>query len=85
MAHTPTSLLLLSGAGLPAWIWDGVSSATDSLLPTVTPELPRTADTSLGELADAAAAAADPGPIAVVAHSSGGCVAAELVADIPDA
>lgn len=78
-----TPVLLLSGAGLPEWIWDDVRAAlppgTDSLV--VRPE--RGPGASLADCADAAAEQAPWGEFAVVAHSLGGTVAAELIARHP--
>ncbi|MFN2345616.1 MAG: alpha/beta fold hydrolase [Dermatophilaceae bacterium] len=84
MTEQPATLLLLGGAGLPHWVWDEVRARTADVVLTTAPTLPRAAGTSLVEMAEAAAEAAGPGPIAVVAHSSGGCVAAELVARHPE-
>lgn len=75
-------VLLLSGAGLPAWIWDQVRKEL-----TFTTEVgarPRSAEASLTEYAAAALDSAPWEQFAVVAHSSGGAVAAEMVALAPD-
>lgn len=77
-----TPLLLLSGAGLPAWIWDEVRAQ----LPTETRvvDYPR-GSASLTEYAAAAAAtAAGWESYGVVAHSLGGVVGSELLAQQPD-
>ncbi|GAA1546651.1 alpha/beta hydrolase [Kribbella lupini] len=81
-AHEP--LLLLSGAGLPKWIWDQVRAELTGSHPTVVAERPRAADASLREYAVAALESAPWERFAVVAHSSGGTVAAELVALAPE-
>lgn len=73
-----TPVLLLSGAGLPAWIWDGVRAA----LPVESRVAPRAAGP--GGVTDHARAAldsvADWPACHVVAHSIGGAVAAAMVA-----
>lgn len=78
----PVPVLLLSGAGLPAWSWDAVRA----LLPdvdTVVAERPRGPRVSLAQCADAVAAAAPEPVFSVVAHSLGGVLAAELLARHP--
>lgn len=75
-------LVFLSGAGLPAWIWDEVRAGLDGR-PSVVVEPPR-GSASLAEHAAAALAQA-PGPrVVVVAHSVGGVVAAEVLARYPE-
>lgn len=71
-------LLFLSGAGLPAWIWDDVRAA----LPTSTVA----AYPSAGSLRDYATKVLDEAPerFTVVAHSIGGVIAGQLVAQAPD-
>jgi pimeloyl-ACP methyl ester carboxylesterase len=81
-AHEP--LLLLSGAGLPSWIWDQVRKELSATHPTVVAERPQHDGASLTEYAAAALASAPWERFAVVAHSSGGAVAAELVALAPE-
>ena len=71
-------LLFLSGAGLPGWIWDDVRAA----LPASTvAAYPRT-----GGLQDYVTKVLDEAPerFTVVAHSVGGVVASQLVAQAPD-
>ncbi|MEV0761622.1 alpha/beta hydrolase [Nocardia sp. NPDC050435] len=75
-------LLLLSGAGLPAWIWDDVRAELDA--ETVVAEYPRRAGAVLGEYAEAALAQAPAGPVTLVAHSIGGVVASVIVALAPE-
>src|SRR5688500_15334014 len=71
-------LLFLSGAGLPAWIWDDVRAA----LPTSTVA----AYPSTGSLRDYATKVLDEAPerFTIVAHSIGGVIAGQLVAQAPD-
>ncbi|MGC4939401.1 alpha/beta fold hydrolase [Kribbella sp. DT2] len=77
-------LLLVSGAGLPSWIWDQVRKELAPSHPTVVAERPRDAGASLSQYAAAALASAPWERFAVVAHSSGGTVAAEMIALAPD-
>ncbi|WP_109509947.1 alpha/beta fold hydrolase [Nocardioides speluncae] len=77
-----TPLLLLSGAGLPAWIWDDVRAQLP--VETRVVEYPR-GSASLAEYAAAAAATADGWEsYGVVAHSLGGVVGSELLAQQPE-
>jgi len=71
-------LLFLSGAGLPAWIWDDVRAG----LPTSTVA----AYPSTGSLRDYVAKVLDDAPerFTIVAHSIGGVVASQLVAQAPE-
>lgn len=75
-----STLLLISGAGLPSWIWDGV---IDGLSATVAAR-PTSANASLDDHAREALASAPPGPLTVVAHSAGGVVAAALTELAPE-
>lgn len=79
---TSTPVLFLSGAGLPAWIWDGVraSLAVES---AVAPR-PSAPGASLDEYARAALEAAPGERFVVVAHSSGGVVAARMLGIAPE-
>jgi len=79
--HGP--VLFLSGAGLPAWIWDDVRAALPDGIETAVAGNPRKAHASLADYADAAAAETAWPTFAVVAHSSGGVVATELLARHP--
>ncbi|MGJ9373229.1 alpha/beta fold hydrolase [Nesterenkonia sp. CF4.4] len=71
-----TPLLFLSGAGLPSWIWDEVRSLVEA--PTRVAPRPDTG-TSVADYARAALEAAPAERFMLVAHSSGGVVAADLV------
>lgn len=77
-------VLFLSGAGLPTWIWDDVRSALPDDIETAVARRPHGADATLAEYADAAAAEANWPSFVLVAHSSGGVVAAELLARHPN-
>lgn len=78
-----TPVVFLSGAGLPSWIWDDVRAALPASVETVVADRPHHADAALSEHADAAAAQAPWPTFAIVAHSIGGVVAAELLARHP--
>nr|WP_176884124.1 alpha/beta hydrolase [Nocardioides sp. YR527] len=69
-------LLFLSGAGLPAWIWDEVRSGIT--VPSAVAPRPATGSGTVTDYARAALDAAPEGPFGVVAHSAGGVVATEL-------
>lgn len=79
-AQNRTSLIFLSGAGLPAWVWDEVrAELTDP--GTVAPR--PTIGSSMSDYAQAALDAAPSGPLTLIAHSSGGLVATELATQVP--
>ena len=80
---TNTPVLFISGAGLPTWIWDDVRSALPDDVDTVVAERPHDDHASLADYAEAAAAAVPWPTFAVVAHSSGGVVASELISRRP--
>lgn len=74
-------LLLLSGAGLPAWLWDEVRDQISA--ESRVAEYPR-GDAGLAGYAAAAVAAADGwDSFGIVAHSLGGVVGSEVVAQTP--
>lgn len=76
-------VLFLGGAGLPAWIWDDVRDDLIGVAKSAVARYPRGGDKSLADYADAAAAQMPWPRFAVVAHSIGGVVAAELMARHP--
>lgn len=78
---TTAPVVFLSGAGLPEWVWDDVRA----LLPgrTAVARYPRGADVPLAGYADAVADQVGWARFAVVAHSVGGVVAAELMTRHP--
>jgi pimeloyl-ACP methyl ester carboxylesterase len=77
-------ILLLSGAGLPVWIWDQAREELAASHPTMVAERPGHDRASLAEYAAAALDSAPWQRFAVVAHSSGGAVAAQIVTLAPD-
>jgi hypothetical protein len=66
---TSTPVLLLGGAGLPAWIWDDVRAAL--AVESAAAPRPPAPDASLDDYARAALGAAPGERFVVVAHSSG--------------
>jgi pimeloyl-ACP methyl ester carboxylesterase len=84
MTQLREPILLLSGAGLPVWIWDRVREELAGSHQTVVAERPRHDRASLREYAAAALDCAPWERFAVLAHSSGGTVAAEVVTLAPD-
>lgn len=82
MNASEPNVLLLSGAGLPAWIWDdlraelGMNSLVGpcAVSPVASPI----------DVAKAALAAAPPGPLHLVAHSAGGMIAHTIARHAPD-
>lgn len=90
-APTPASsdkILFLSGAGLPAWIWEETAEILAPNYLTAVAPRPARQNPSLHDYARAALAAADVfGPaesFAVVAHSAAGVVAAEMLRIAPE-
>lgn len=79
---TGTPVLFLSGAGLPDWAWDDVGAQLSGT-PCEVAARPADSRATLADHADAAAARAPWPTFAVVAHSIGGAVAAELLARHP--
>ncbi|GAA3685556.1 hypothetical protein GCM10022237_50010 [Nocardioides ginsengisoli] len=75
------SVLLLSGSGLPAWIWDDVRGGLG--VSAVAPR-PSSPDPGPEEYAAAALAAVDWPRFTVVAHSVGGVVAQAIAAAEPE-
>ncbi len=76
---TSTSLLIISGAGLPDWIWDDATYGLDAAIA----QRPDRRNATLRDYAQAALATTPDGPLTVVAHSAGGVVAAALTALAP--
>ncbi|WP_341975578.1 alpha/beta hydrolase [Microbacterium sp. LWO13-1.2] len=77
-----TSLLLLSGAGLPAWAWDDVVGGL-SAPATVAPR-PTVENATVTDYARAALDAAPEGDLTLIAHSAGGVVASEVARLAPE-
>jgi pimeloyl-ACP methyl ester carboxylesterase len=71
-------LLFLSGAGLPAWIWDDVRAAHPDSSVAEYPSAGTLQDYATKVLAEA------PERFVIVAHSIGGVVASQLLAQAPE-
>ena len=74
---SPHPILFLSGAGLPAWIWEEVRHRLGDHETQVAPRPGRTA--GLCDYAEAALDSMSAERFTVVAHSAGGVVGAEVV------
>ncbi|QGU08263.1 Alpha/beta hydrolase family protein [Corynebacterium occultum] len=79
MSPTRQSILFISGAGLPTWIWDQVRELLSSDNPSAVATRPVLPQATLRSYARTALANAPAEAFTVVAHSSGGVVAAELL------
>lgn len=77
---TTTTLVFISGAGLPDWIWDEAGEGLDATVA----KRPWGTNATLQEYAQAALAGTGNGPLTLVAHSSGGVVAAAMLALAPE-
>jgi pimeloyl-ACP methyl ester carboxylesterase len=85
MPAPTTPLLLIGGAGLPAWAWDDVRAALPADRPSAVAARP--APDGPRALEDYARTALDDAPwgsFVVVAHSIGGVIAARMVERAPD-
>lgn len=78
------SILLLSGAGLPPWIWDGVRDRLDASCDTRIAHRPERGSAGLRDSAEAAIASASAERVTIVAHSAGGVVGAEIAGLVPE-
>ena len=82
---THPAILFISGAGLPAWIWDDVQQLLGgSHHVSVAARPARVGGTGLRGYAAAAIDSAPAGRFAVVAHSSGGVIGAEIARLAPE-
>jgi pimeloyl-ACP methyl ester carboxylesterase len=78
-------IVFLSGAGLPAWIWDDVGHILAGRHDVRVAARPGPgADTRIRHYAEAAVASVPAGGFTIVAHSSGGVIGAEIVRLVPD-
>lgn len=76
--------LFISGAGLPSWIWDDTRLALRSTHEAVVATRPTRDDASLSDYANAALESAPWKQFAVVAHSIGGTISAEMLRIAPE-
>lgn len=77
------SILFLSGAGLPAWVWDEVSDRLGPSYDTQVASRPEHDAPGLNDYAEAAIGSMPAEQVTVVAHSSGGVVGAEVARLVP--
>lgn len=76
----PLPALLLSGAGFPEWIWDGVRERLGPVLHTVIASRPTNpSQSNLAGYAEQALADAPEGPFTIVAHSLGAVVGLKVL------
>ncbi|MQY28814.1 hypothetical protein NRB56_43980 [Nocardia sp. RB56] len=78
----PDPILFLSGAGLPAWIWDDVRA--DLPGESVVAAYPKRGDARSADYAAAALEQVPAGSFTIVAHSIGGVVASRIVTTAPE-
>lgn len=78
MSDSRESILFLSGAGLPAWIWDDVRRDLGDVRETRVASRPEGTTVRLDDYVEAALASAPEGEFAIVAHSAGGVIGAEI-------
>ena len=72
------SILFLSGAGLPPWIWDDVRYRLGDSYETQVAPRPHGDATRLRDYVEAAIGSVDADRVAIVAHSAGGVAGAEV-------
>lgn len=77
-------IMFLSGAGLPAWIWDDVRRDLGAGQQTRVASRPRDGRARLRDYAQAVIDSAPPGGFAIVAHSAGGVIGAEVARLAPE-
>ena len=79
------SILLLSGAGLPPWIWDDVRRGLDDhALETRVAPRPAGSDAGVLDHAEAAIESVQTDRFVVVAHSAGGVIGARIATLAPE-
>lgn len=82
---THNTILFISGAGLPTWIWDDVQQMLgDRHQVAIAARPARLTGAALRDYAVAAIASAPAGKFTVVAHSSGGVIGAEIAGLAPE-
>jgi pimeloyl-ACP methyl ester carboxylesterase len=84
MSTSHPSILFLSGAGLPAWIWDEVRSRLRGSSQTQVAPRPTGSPTGIRDYAKAALGSAPTGRFTIVAHSAGGVVGTEVLRLAPE-
>ncbi|MEU9740342.1 alpha/beta hydrolase [Micromonospora chersina] len=84
MSTSPEPIMFLSGAGLPAWIWDDVRRDLGDGQQTQVASRPQGGRARLGDYAQAVIDSAPPGGYVIVAHSAGGVIGAEVARLAPE-
>lgn len=84
MSTSRHSILFLSGAGLPAWIWDDVRDRLGASYTAQVAPRPEGGAAGLRDYAEAALGSMPAGRVLLVAHSAGGVVGAEIAALAPE-
>lgn len=77
------TVVLVSGAGLPGWIWDGLRAELGDNNTVVAERAPG-GDASIADHAEAALAGTNEERVLVVAHSVGGVIAQEMLRRAPE-
>ncbi|MFE9204214.1 alpha/beta fold hydrolase [Micromonospora sp. NPDC007230] len=84
MSTARDPIMFLSGAGLPAWIWDDVRRDLGEGQQTRVASRPQGGRARLRDYAQAVIDSAPPGGFAIVAHSAGGVIGAEVARLVPE-
>ncbi|MFR9780749.1 alpha/beta fold hydrolase [Micromonospora sp. MS34] len=84
MSTSPDPIMFLSGAGLPAWIWDDVRRDLGEGRQTCVASRPQGGRARLRDYAQAVIDSAPPGGYAIVAHSAGGVIGTEVARLVPE-
>lgn len=84
MSLSPPTILFLSGAGLPAWIWDEVRRQLEGAYETRVAPRPAGAARGPRDDAEAVIEALPSGGVTLVAHSAGGVVGQEIARLAPE-
>ncbi|PSK67509.1 hypothetical protein B0E53_00488 [Micromonospora sp. MH33] len=84
MSTSRDPIVFLSGAGLPAWIWDDVRRDLGEGQQTCVASRPQGGRARLGDYAQAVIDSAPAGGYVLVAHSAGGVIGAEVTRLVPE-
>ncbi|MDT0327327.1 alpha/beta fold hydrolase [Nocardiopsis lambiniae] len=84
MSDSREPVLFLSGAGLPAWIWDEVRRDLGDGRETRVASRPESTKARLDDHVQAALASVPEGGFAIVAHSGGGVIGAQIARCVPE-
>ncbi|MGV9804076.1 alpha/beta fold hydrolase [Micromonospora chersina] len=84
MSTSRDPIMFLSGAGLPAWIWDDVRRDLGEGQQTCVASRPQGGRPRLRDYAQVVIDSAPPGGFVIVAHSAGGVIGAEVARLAPE-